>query len=128
MKATIISIDFDSRSADATSEDYTVSNGLHQEYLNKEVEVEGVDNLTGFVDKLEDETGWLVRSIVLKSDEVEEGETIDASFYSATSPRHRIISLLPFSSGLMKMMEEQYSPGQVVELRKNGLGGVMTPA
>lgn len=128
MKATIISIDFDTRSADATSEDYTVSNGLHQEYLNKEVEVEGVDNLTGFVDKLEDETGWLVRSIVLKSDEVEEGETIDASFYSATSPRHRIISLLPFSSGLMKMMEEQYSPGQVVELRKNGLGGVMTPA
>lgn len=127
MNATIISIDFDTRSADATSEDYTVSNQLHQEYLNKEVEVDGVDNLTNFVDKLEDETGWLVRSIVLKSDEVEKGETIDVSFYSATSPRHRIISLLPFSNFLMKRMEDQHSPEQVVELRKSGLSGVMTP-
>ena len=128
MKATIISIDFDTRSADATSEDYTVSNELHQEYLNSEVEVDGVDNLSNFMDKLEDETGWLVRSIVLKSDEVEEAETIDASFYSVSSPRHRIISLLPFSNYWMKMMEEQHSPEQVAGLRKSGIKGLMTPA
>lgn len=124
MKATIISIDFDTRLGEATGEDYSVSNELHQEYLNSEVEVDCVET---FVDELEDETGWIIRSIVLKSDEVEEPETIDISFYSVSSPRHRIASLLPFSSVSMKLVE-MGSPDKVLELRKSGIKGLMTPA